>query len=311
MYLRWRSSCGWSRRFDLEPSECASFSDHTVEFAFPVSADALRRVGLADDDDGDGGNDDHHHRAGPLPLAVVVQVSIKSADGYTGAHEQSVVTARVVGHHPRLRAALAAKAVAVPNTALGLEGRGKAKQPDDAMAEEEPERQEATEGVEEGDKDDDDKDTVVLKLDRAISDMGCSEKVMATEAIELVGRLLGLSLRPTTSTSDTTTDPDGAGEPQPRWTRGDNADPAMETTPFARAVLAFLHEAERVATWDAEEGSFPVQSTLRQKWEANENNDDGETGAEEEDANTAEQLKSQLTQEISDLCEMEMVMRDW
>jgi hypothetical protein len=300
----------YARRFDLAPGEYSSFSDHTVEFAFPVSADALRRVGLADDDDGDGGDDDHHHRAGLLPLEVVVQVSTKSADGYTGAHEQSMVTARVVGHHPRLSAALAAKAVAVPNTALGLEGGGKPKQPDDAMAEEEPERQEATEGVEEGDKDDDDE--VVLKLDRTISDMSRSEKVMATEAIELVGRLLGLSLRPTTSTSDAATDPDGAGEPKARWLRGDNPDPAMETTPFARAVLAFLHEAERVATWDAEEGSFPVQSTLRHKWEANEDNDDGETGAEEEeDTNTAEQLKSQLTQEISDLCEMALVMSDW
>ena len=67
--------------------------------------------------------------------------------------------------------------------------------------EQEPERQEATEGVE-GDKDDDEEeDAVVLKLDRAISEMG-SEKVMATEATELVGRLLGLSLRPTASTSD-------------------------------------------------------------------------------------------------------------
>ena len=92
------------------------------------------------------------------------------------------------------------------------------------------------------------------------------------------------------------------------WTRGDNADPAMETTPFARAVLAFLHEAEQVATWDAEE------STLRHKWEANgeayddDDDDNDETGAKEEDTNTAEQLKSQLTQEISDLCEMEMVI---
>ncbi len=153
----------YARTLDLAPGEYSDFSDRTVELAFPVSADALRRVELAGgEDDGD------HHRAGPLPLEVVVQVSIKSADGYTGAHEQSMVTARVAGHHPRLSAALAAKAVAVPNTALGLEGRGKPKQPDDAMTEEEPERQEATEGVEEGDKDDDE---VVLKLDCIISDM--------------------------------------------------------------------------------------------------------------------------------------------
>jgi hypothetical protein len=147
--------------------------------------------------------------------------------------------------------------------------------------------------------------------------MGRSEKVMATEAIELVGRLLGLSLWPTTSNSDApqaTTDPDGTGEPKARWLRGDNPDPAMETTPFARVVLAFLHEAGRVATCDAEEGSFPVQSTLCRKWEANgaydDDDDSDETGAEE-DTNTAEQLKRQLTLELSELCDMEMVAQDW
>jgi len=49
-----------------------------------------------------------------------------------------------------------------------------------------------------------------------------------------------------------------------------------------------------------------VQSTLRQKWKANEayDDDDSDEMGAEEDTNTAEQLKSQLTQEIRDLCEI-------
>jgi hypothetical protein len=291
----------YARTLDLEPGEYSSFSDRTVELAFPVSADALRRVELAGD--GDGGDDDHH-RAGPLPLEVVFRVSTKSANCYTGPHAQSMVTARVVGHHPRLSAALAAKAVAVANTALGLGGHGKPKQPDDAMAEEEG--QEATEGVGEGEEDE---DTVVLKLDRTISDMGRNEKVMATEAIELVGRLLGLALRPTSGDApQATADADGTGGPRPGLFGGHNPDPAMETTPFAQAVLAFLDEAARVATWDAEEGTFPVQSTLRQKWDEGEaNGDDDDDAGAEDGTKTAEQLKSQLTREIGDLCAMDRV----
>jgi hypothetical protein len=286
----------YARTLDLAPGEYSDFSDRTVELAFPVSADALRRVELAGEDDG---GDDDHHRAGPLPLGVVVRVSTKSANGYTGAHEQSMVTARVVGHHARLSAAFAAKAVAAANSASGLGGRGTPKQPDDAMDEEEG--QEATEEEDEEEKE----DTVVLKLDRAISDMGRHEKVIATEAIELVGRLLGLALRPTTSDAPQAADADAdgtGGPPRPRWFRAHNPDPAMETTPFARAVLAFLDEAARMATWDAEEGTFPVQSALRQKWEASGDDDDGD-----EDTNrTAEQHESQLTREIGVLCEMDV-----
>ena len=163
------------------------------------------------------------------------------------------------------------------------------------MIEEEPERQEATEGVEEGDKDDDE---VVLKLDCIISDMSRSEKAMATEAIELVGRLLGLALRPTTSDAPQAADTNGGGPPKPGFRSGNNPNPAMEYTPFARAVLAFLAETALMATWDAEEGTFPVPSALyyNQKWEEEINGD----GHKEEDTNKT------AAHEIEVLCNMNL-----
>jgi hypothetical protein len=40
-----------------------------------------------------------------------------------------------------------------------------------------------------------------------------------------------------------------------------------ETTPFVWAVLVFLDEAVWMVMWDTNEGSFPVQSALHQKWD--------------------------------------------
>jgi hypothetical protein len=259
----------YARTFDFASHEEAYFTDRTVELAFPVSADALRRVELASEDD------DDHHRAGPLPLEVVVCVSYKSAGSYsTSAVHQSMVTARVVGHHARLSTALAAKAVAAANTASGLGGCGTPNLPDDTVDAEE------------------EKDPVVLKLDRDVSNR---ETVMATEAIVLVGGLLGLALRPTTSDAPQAADTNGGGPPGSGFHGGHNPDPAVESTPpFARAVLAFLAETARMATWDAEEGTFPVPSALYHKWEEEEISGDHK----EEDTNKTAEHESQLAREI-------------
>ena len=82
----------------LGTEDCSTYSESTVELAFPVSADALRRAELAghvDDDE-------------PLPVEVIIRVSTKGS--FREQAQQALVTARVVGHHPRLFAALASLA---------------------------------------------------------------------------------------------------------------------------------------------------------------------------------------------------------
>jgi hypothetical protein len=270
----------YAHKFDFAWDYKYAVSDDTVELAFPVSADALRRVELAGEDDGD---DDDYHRAGPLPLEVVVRMSYKSAASYSSnGFRQLMVTAHVVGHHARLSTALAAKAVAAANTASGLGGCGTPNLPDDTVDAEE------------------EKDTVVLKLDRDFPGNWDRETVTATEAIELVGGLLGLALRPTTSDAPQAADTNGGGPPGSGFHGGHNPDPAMESTPpFARAVLAFLAETARMATWDAEEGTFPVPSALYHKWEEEEINGDHK----EEDTNKTAEHESQLAHEIDVLCD--------
>ncbi len=83
-------------------------------------------------------------------------------------------------------------------------------------------------------------------------------------------------------------------------------DPTRETTP---AVLAFLDVAARMATWDAEEGFFPVQSALRQKFWAEEDNSDDDDDEEEEDTNKTAEHESQLAREIEVLHQLDRVQR--
>jgi hypothetical protein len=252
----------YARTMDLHPGEYSNLSDATVELAWRIPADALRRV----HDDliasppaasavGEG-NDLIPQALGGVEL--VMGVSIKSDNGYTGAHEQEMVTVRVVGHDSQqLRATL---------EHLAASAQVEERHEMDDYEEQQDGEGKAKEGSEE-------EGVVVLQLQRAISDMGMSKKIMATEAIEFVGRLLGLSLRAGT----TTTDADQAlpeEEEQQQQRNHYGRVPDLKTTPFAQSVLAFVREVAQATTWDADEGTFPVHAILRQMWDRGE--DDGD-----------------------------------
>ncbi len=129
---------------------------------------------------------------------------------------------------------------------------------------------------------------IVLRLQRDLDDS--RKQIMATEAIEFVGRLLGLSLRDRTPPATPPGDADG----------GHRQDSAREPTPFAQAVLSFLDEAARVATWDAKEGAFRIPSVIRQDWD-----DDDEEDAGADDNTKPEKLEAALTRAIEVLCDDE------
>jgi hypothetical protein len=276
----------YARTMDLSPGEYSNLSDATVELAWRIPADALRRVHddliasppAAPVATGEG-NDLIPQALGGVEL--VMGVSIKSDNGYTGAHEQEMVTVRVVGHDAQqLRATL---------EHLSASAQVEERHEMDDYEEQQDGEGKAKQGSEE-------EGVVVLQLQRAISDMGVSKKIMATEAIECVGRLLGLSLR-----AGTTTDADQALPEEEEQQRSYNGRvPDLKTTPFAQSVLAFVREVAQATTWDADEGTFPVHAILRRVWEeCGDINDDDKL---DEDQGGQDGGKDPVPYEIERLC---------
>jgi hypothetical protein len=186
-------------------------------------------------------------------VELVLGVSFKLDDSYLGAQEQVMVTVRVVGHHTqRLLATLEHLAASAQ-----VEERHDM---DDHGEEWDGQGEEMHQLSKEA-------GAVVLQLKREISFMGASKYILATEAteaIEFVGRLLGLSLRAGTDAAAVE-----AEEEQGSYDRvGRRGLPDLKTTPFAQSVLAFVRVVAQATTWDADEGTFPVHATLRQAWDS-------------------------------------------
>jgi hypothetical protein len=223
----------------LEPGEYSSLSDATVELAWRIPADVLHRTLLSSSSC----TSSAQQTEGELhssAIELVIGVSTKLDNCYTGERYQEMVTVRVVGHHPQLRATLHDLIACAKTTST--------------ISKEQPKESTAVTK-----SDDDEEEGVVLHMMRGDK----SRSVMATEAIEFIGHLLGLSLRSHSN--------DGGGRL------------STTTTRFAESVLAFMYEVARATTWDAEEGTFPLHSALlrRSSWADAEEEEDDVYGAEE------------------------------
>jgi hypothetical protein len=226
------------RYFDTEPGEYSSFRDATVEMVYPIPPERLRALFPPS-----GAEDEEGWESSPQLL--ILGVSSKSSFSW-GACAQALITVRVIGQQ-RLEQKLAALN-ATSSTCVH----------DDRHGEEEPEAgsRDGAEPVE----------GTVLSLNRIISTLHRKD-VAATKALVAVGQLLGL-VRPASKSSDAEADiRDENGKWREMWLVNKGSAPATTEEMEVQLVVDFLAAVAGVATTEAEEGSFPVHTSLRKAWE--------------------------------------------
>ena len=196
---------------------------------------------------------------------LVVSISTKAVDTYDAPSEQTVITVRVVGSHHadhQLHQQLAALAKWATVT-LREEGN------EYDVGDETHHPAEADDG----------RAALLIYLNRTMGspNVALRKNVVATAALAAVGRLLGLSAPPTSN--------DAIAE------HNDN-----DNKKLAQVVVDFLWTVMRVATWDADEGAFPMSLSQWKKWECQEY----------DNAESSDQFRTQRAVEAANLSLMSL-----